>query len=725
MHVHRLITLALLATVACSNNSSSGSSAGKAGDACVPSLQNEGCQKTTGQPDKRMRCDKSTEKWITVETCSAGNQCVTWEDPAAAGGGQLVPPMLSKCKADVDGGATGNPDGVSVAGTPDIQVRIGEELINNYTFPWSEPSKGPKVVEVQITNHGTGSATLEAVHWATNNPALTMLVQDRSHPLPLALTNGMTVVVRIQYDPAHNTGSTYAGQLSLQWAPGVKAAKSVSFYSPPVAGTACADDIAGYTFWMTPEGDTIARCFQVYNCGKAPLKFVSVQLEQTLDHFEVTSAPDSDDVLPPLGAANSPAAAPLSFSVCVNAKPDTSGQAKSGKVKVLTNDPKGALSFPLTTAWATPPAFSLKCDASDIALLVNWKKSNQVVCTLESTGGDALLIKEATIQPWHANLNATVASLYKLTTYYKANGSSNPGTPPKPLLLGQGAQLVMGIQRMKDQPSGQPGAYVHIIYSRGDGDRTARIPIHAATCDVPHLLHSHAGSGLFLHAPVGGAASTKLVLHVPTCAPTNLMFLCTSQYGGSNPTSMCGGGKISPYVIHSPVVYKGTLPKHSLTAFTINLAKIGEPLALGSHFVSTYWCQGTGTTSVCKGKAFKENYAAWYHIGVAPDLDPPTVLHPFNTPKKGHAIQLIASAHQSLWPVPKDGGWRWHLVSRPPGSTAWIHAEHQLSATPVLHFLPDAVGKYEIAVAHKIVNPNNTLQFQWSPDAIVKLSVSN
>lgn len=717
--------LALLtSSPGCSSESSGGDSAGQIGDACSPTFHNQGCLKKEGEPDVRMSCNAQTKTWEQLETCAADATCVETLDPTSVPGGVSIR-MVTTCEtsaaADADA-IDAAQDTAFIAGTPFSEMRIDEQNVAEHHFPWSDPAGGQVVATVRVRNAGDGSAILNGLVWSSDNPAMAMSWQDGAGPTwPHTMHPNDTLHLLVKYTPKLNKGAHLSGALSLSWAVGVGGVSSVQFHAPDLVGKACASGPT-HEFVLTPNTDHLERCFQVRNCATAPLKLISATLQQSASDFALVGGAKAGDTLPPLGGPQNPKEDPQGWSFCVLPKGKPEQGNSTAQLQVKTDGAPNLITLSMKASWREPPDFHLSCDSPAKGLAINWQQANEVTCTMTFQGSGGLQIKQAQIQAWHGNQQAEVTTLYKLSTSFKSDEAAAEEAKATPLFLAKKGQLLMQVSRQKDEPKGQAGAHLRIVYDRGDGDRSAWIPIHSATCDVPHLQQAPTGDALYLHTPMGGNAVTSIVFNVPTCAPTTIMMMCTSQFGGSNATAMCAGGKQSTVVILDTPVFSGTLAAQSLSAFQVRLPTPAEPLALKQHWVTPLWCQGTGTSSVCHGKAIKELFPVWYHAGPAPTLVPPLVATPKDA-KAGDALALRASAHGAAWPMPPKLGWSWSLVARPAGSTAWIQDEQQRSSSPALDFVPDLPGSYQIRVAYRIQSPNNAQVFHWSPATSITMNV--
>jgi len=724
--------LALTCTSCTQDDNTDTGSAGEAGTACVPALQSGGCLRLPGASEKRMLCDPGSETWTQLAACGDDEKCVLDPDPGAPNSALKVANCISHFASDsaaadagqkVDAGSDIGRRPVDASkGPPAVTWKIDHKPATSYTFP-AEPAR-KTFVFVTVHNTGPVPVTINSVIWSAGGAHFTLewakFEPSSSHMLsPSAKLNAS-----VYFNPDKAGPNPATATLAFGFATDGMASQALTFHPPTksaIPGQACTAT-KSHILYNPTDAFGGNGCLHVRNCGAGPLTFKSASFKDMVGTWKLVSQPASGTELSAWGSKTNPVELPASFAVCYQLLVNGPKPAKA-TIRVETDDPKGALEFPISVKHLAVPQVPFKCSSGGAHRLAFKVGDGTLSCTLENQHFFNINVKSGALKALVPDNMSVVSQLYDVN-FVKLPAAGGDGTAVTlPTQLMEHEQLRVDVKYIGGKAKNVPPARFQVEVDVEGVSHSVGAALWPPDCSVARLGIAPEVVPMALRAKPGQSSGQTFGLANLGCGNLQIKPACVTYIGGALGADACQSNKKSLVVSVPPAAADMAVKGDQVGKLFASMKVSSTMTTWQKHWLRIFWCTGTWLQGACSLGMHGQVHtiAARSDAGLLPQAP---VLSQKGIGKAQRPVMITAAGGLDVWPMTDDQRWIWSLVARPEGSAFWLHKEQQATQIPVLIFTPDMPGNYAFQVRGRFAHPEKKGEVVWSKSAQLWVNVA-
>lgn len=588
---------------------------------------------------------------------------------------------------------------------------------------------------VRIRNTGEEDLVISAVDFISQNEFIKASWPGGKPSMPLTLTAGKIQSIDIQYKPDPNIPDDGIAAMVIKHNDQDKAEIKLEF-SVRKQGAVINLQQTSLTFLNQSKAAPQPQCAYFGNKGNAPLVFKKAYLATATPYYKITETPNEGDSIAALGEAGNPKDKPTTLRVCVNLTPEALDADYNSKIILETNDtsnPKATVV--LSAKWETDNKYQVTCNSADGKIKYDFtgvtSGSTERCCTVYNEGPSPFLVLDVEVKALDAAKQAIADDTYSTTLYVLDEfGDDKVVTPKRSFSAAKSMKFCVAYQYPVDGKTTSAEAIIR--FQQAKIPDTVQIPVIAGTCDTPDVVYGPGNIGLWMDAAVGAKATREIILANQSCAPMQIIQVCTAQVPGGTAQSPCSNANLqSTHFKLDKEIGLSTVEPWALTAIKVNFEPPDNAYTEIEHYLHVIYCGGKWDGVKCSEPPVS---SVLNLNGRVNNVDDKPVLPTLKlvTPeteaaKAGVPYKIEAAVTVGDWPIGEYGAYLWFVAARPAGSTFWISTDFQSSNEPWINIKPDAPGKYRIIGAVQVIeeqaDPKKAARIAWSPQASIEVEV--
>ena len=701
--------------------------AAQPGGACVSTDGTQTCGLAASLP-VRLACQGGI--WAQLEACVAPKVCVD------TGSNQTTCTILSgDASGDTSGGDASSNDGDAAGDTsptrtllPIINVTVDGALAPK-VFAFAADTTGGQLTfqaKVLILNSGDGKLSLNDIKFDTQNTFLKLVYPKGKPSFPTSLATNEHLQLQVRFTPDPNIENNEAATLTIKHNDLEKSDIVVQF-TILKSGPRINLQATNHVFLNASTANPPKACFKFGNKGSAPLIFKSAQMESATKVYNVIDIPDTGTTIAPLGQGDNPKDNPKLLEVCVRLTPGDKSDNYDAKLVIETNDPtQKQAKITLSATWEVASTFKLTCATPDGSLKYDFSgvKSGIVkkCCNIYNEGPSALLISKIEVAALESSDQKVVNAIFGAKLYKTNSQTGEKIVVPAPFSISPSKSLDFCVEYIFPNDNKTTNGELVVHYSQANVGASLRLPVLAGTCETPDLLVGPGNSPLWMQAKLGDKAIKMVTVVNQSCAPLQILQVCTTQVGstsgGSNPckntTLQSAHFGLNKEIGLTSVKAWETLP------IAVTFEPPNEKYKTIHHFLNIVYCPGAWSGDKCAETVAMRtiNLTGTVDADATKLVQVPTLtLAAFNDQKAvvGQPFKIEAVAKPgNAWPIGKYAAYLWVLAERPKNSALWISNDFQTTDVPSQTIVPDQKGTYSVIGQVQAVDQSNQSNLAWS-----------
>ncbi len=591
-----------------------------------------------------------------------------------------------------------------------------------------------KQAKVLVTNSGQNTLSLKEIKFDTQNPYLKLVYPKGKPSFPVSLEPNERLQLEVRFAPDPNIENNEPATLTIQHNDAEKPEIKVLF-EIRLNGATVELKQKTQEFVNPSAANPPTACIGFTNKGNAPLIFKKAYMETATKFYTLTKTPDQGSTIAARGQGDNPKNNPKYLDVCVRLTPGDKGADYSAKLVIETNDKSNPFAKVVFNArWEEDNVFKVTCATPDGSLKYDFTTTKSGIeekcCNIYNEGPSGMLISKVGVQALSSGNQDLADSLYGVKLKKKLPDGSFE-TVSLPRSINPSKSLYFCVEYIYPNDNKTTSGELVINYSQANIPAVLPLPVVAGACDTPDLVVGPSNTPLWMQTKLGEKAVKELVVTNQSCAPMQILQVCTTQVAGqgsdSNP---CGNATLlsAHFGLDKEVGLTSVKPWGSLP-IAVKFEPPNEKYKTINHFLNVVYCPGAWSGDKCSETIVSRtvNLTGTVEADASKLPKLPTVkVAAFNgqTPKVGQPFKLEATSTEGEWPIGQYGAHLWVLKSRPSGSNLWISDEFQSTDDPYLTITPDVKGSYVVVAQVQSVDDGNPSNLAWSEQFEFKFDVT-
>ncbi|MCO4762489.1 MAG: hypothetical protein KC502_13340 [Myxococcales bacterium] len=610
---------------------------------------------------------------------------------------------------------------------PQIEVTVDGHPTKK-SFKFASDSTGgqlTKVAPILILNSGEGELELKEIKFTTTNPFLKLIYAKGKPSFPVTLASNERIQLQVRFAPDPNIVNLDPASLVIKHNDDNESDVTINFTIESTGPTVELGQTS-YTYVNPSSANPPTPCFTFTNKGNEPLIFKKAYMETATKFYTITETPNENSTIGASGQGDNPRANPKKLQVCVRLTPGDKSDDYSAKLVIETNDAKNRYAkVNLNAKWEEDNVFKVTCGTPDGSLKYDFSGTKSGIvekcCNIYNEGPSGLLVNKVEV----AAVDTTKQELadkifgYKL---YKTN--ANTGDDEKvtlPRSISPSKSLKFCVEYIYPVDNKSTNGELVINYSQANVAASLQLPVIAGSCDTPDLLVGPGNSPLWLQTSVGKNATKTLSLVNQSCAPLQILQVCTTQVAstgaGKNP---CDNATLQS--AHFGLVKEiglSSVKPWDILPIDVKFAPPNAKYNPVNHFLNIVYCPGEWASDKCSDPVVARtvNLTGVVEAEESKLTKLPTLsLAPYNgqKPVVGQPFKIEAAPKEGDWPIGQYGAYLWVVAKRPVGSNLWISNDFQTTDEGFLTINPDKKGSYTIVGQVQAVDDADQTKLAWS-----------
>jgi hypothetical protein len=617
---------------------------------------------------------------------------------------------------------------------PQIEVTI-EAQPGKTSWEFSPDLSGGQLsqqAKVRIRNTGEGDLVISAVDFISQNEFIKASWPGGKPTMPLTLAGGKIQTVDIQYKPDPNIPDEGIAVLLVKSNDEDKPEIKLEF-SVRKQGALINLNQTNLVFVNQSKAAPQPQCAYFGNKGNAPLIFKKAYLATATPYYKITETPNEGDTIAAIGEPGNPKDSPTTMRVCVNLTPEALDADYSAKIFIETNDtsnPKATVV--LNAKWETDNKYQVSCNSPDGKIKYDFggitSGTSERCCTVYNEGPSPFLVLDVEVKALDGSKQELADALYSTTLYVPdEKGDDKVVVPKRSFSATKSMKFCVEYKYPADGKT--TNAETIIRFQQAKIPDTIQIPVIAGTCDTPDVVYGPGGVAAWMNATVGTSTTREIVLANQSCAPMQIIQVCTAQVPGGTAQSPCSNANLqSAHFKLEKDIGLTSVDAWSLLPMKVQFSPPDNAYTEIEHYLHVIYCGGKWDGVACSDPPVSSVLNLNGHVG--DDITPPglTLVAPeAEEAKVGVPYKIEAAVTVGDWPVGEYGAYLWFVAERPAGSTFWISTDFQSTNEPWIKIKPDAAGKYRIIGAVQVIepqtDPKKAARVAWSPQASIEIEV--
>lgn len=586
-----------------------------------------------------------------------------------------------------------------------------------------EPNAPPPVLEIK------------AIEFVTDNPYLKMKFPKGTPTFPIKLDMNGSLEIQVIWAPDPNDENNSPAQMIIKHNVEGKADLKLTFKVAEVGARIALD--ATELVWTNPSAAVPQKnCVTFRNTGNAKLVFKGAVIASAKPYYTVVKTPDQGESIDPIGVGDNPKGTPKKLEVCVRLEPAGKDKDYDDDLQIETSDKSNSkVKVKLKAVFTQPAVYDIKCDEPTGAILYNFQgvgpgNSGVGSCSVYNEGPGGFVIQSLAIKALEVADQTAAEEMYEIKLY-KVNtvtGEKEYSDPTQTVAIGEGKTRYFEVIFTHPNDGSAVAANLVVNFTQANVSDTIEIPISAGKCDTPQAVFAPATAPVWVKATLDKPGKAKVVLANQSCAPLQIIKLCTTQKSmGGVGVDPCQNATLASahFKITSGDGLATVLP-WDLYTVDVELAPPDEQYPHLNHQLNVRYCPGLYANTKCTDGDGKAVALQTQVINLIGFVESKATSSPIELPglklapvvegdaKVGQPYKIEAGASDGTWPIGEYGAYLWMLTKRPKGSKTWLGTGVQTSNDPWVTIKPDMVGEYAMVGVVQSVDGSNAANIAWS-----------
>ena len=647
--------------------------------------------------------------------------------------------------------------GAKVSGTnaPAVEFTVDGQYINKKEF--LPDQTGGQLSDLSVVLVRNTGSTLNAdadppildissVKFVTDNPYLSLKYPKGEPTFPKKLNENETLELHVIWKPDSNDENNSPAQLIISHNDPKKPEIKINFVVLSF-GAKIALDNSELVFINPSDANPPKQCVTFGNEGNATLVFNKAVIASAKPFYSVIERPDDGAKIDALGTGDNPKNNKKKLKVCVRLTPSGKDEDYDDALQIESTDltnPK--IKVKLSATFTEPAVYHLSCDNPLGAIMYDFTSvgagsSGVATCNIANEGPGGFVMKSIQLKALSADQQAAVDAMYEVKSY-KINTATDDkeySAPDTTVAIGEGKTRYVEVTFTHPNEGAPVPANVVVNFTQANVADAVVFPLIAGACKTPSLQAAPVSSPLWLRATIDKPAKGKVVIANQSCAPLQIIKVCTTQQNAGGPADPCqnanlqsahfkafgqtAGGEFSNDGLH-------TVAAWDLYPIEVTLAPPDEQYPNIGHLLNIRYCAGDYQSDKCQDEDGNIIGLTTQTVSLNALIEQKSEQNPVkqptlkvaaaagSSPIVGQPFKIEGAAADGTYPIAEYGAYLWMIASRPVDSKYWLAETLQSTNDNWITIKPDVAGEYTVIAAVQSYDPNSPSKLAWSDQVV-------